>query len=291
MIVGLKHYNLYTQETTRANAQNAIADERTIQEIFTPPFEAGVRAGMANAMCSFNKLNGVYACENNDLLQRILRTQLGFDGFVITDYGASHSTVGSINAGLNIEAGFTTFYDGALLDAVRAGQVSVTLVDQRVREILRAMFRVGLFDHPLPSTRQPIPVEEHGGIARETENQAVTLLKNANAALPVARPDVKSIAVIGADANRLAQQSGAPAVGTPTYRMPLLEGVRQRAGSDASVDWAPGGDGVGPSSMLPGPPAVPSAVLSLPARPAGSGCARSTSTTSACRARRSRSAR
>src|SRR4051812_27481616 len=157
VIVGLKHYNVYSQETNRANAQNAIADERTVQEIYTPGFEAGVRAGMANVMCSFNKLNGVYACENNDLLQRILRTQLGFDGFVITDFGASHSTVGSINAGLNLEAGFTTFYDGALLAAVRAGQVSVSLIDQRVREILRAMFRVGLFDNPLPSTRQPIP--------------------------------------------------------------------------------------------------------------------------------------
>ena len=216
---------------------------------------------MANVMCSFNKLNGVYACENNDLLSRILRTQLGFDGFVITDFGASHSTVGSINAGLNLEAGFTTFYDGALLAAVQAGQVSVSLVNQRVQEILRAMFRVGLFDNPLPTTPQPIPVEEHGGIARETENQAVTLLKNSNAALPVSRQGVDSIAVIGADANRLAQQSGAPAVGTPTYRMPLLEGLRQRAGSGVSVDWAPGGDGVGPSSMLPGPPAVPSAVL------------------------------
>ena len=93
VIADLKHYNLYTQEINRGAPYDARADERTIQEIYTPPWKAAVDNGLGSTMCSFNQLNGEYACQNRLLLVDILKRQLGFKGFVLTDFGAAHSTV------------------------------------------------------------------------------------------------------------------------------------------------------------------------------------------------------
>jgi beta-glucosidase len=272
MPVNLKHYNLYTQETNRCCGQDSLATERTIQEVYTPPWEAAVDEGLASVMCAFNKVNGVYSCENGYLQEDILRRQLGFRGFILSDFGAAHSTVASAQNGLDMETGVSGLYYGpALLAAVQAGQVSVALVDYHVRNILRIYFAHGIFDRPLPAEFQPIPVEEHGGLAREIQQEAITLLRNSNAALPLPSRRVDSIAVIGGDADWAVQESGAGAVVNPTYQISPLEGIRRRAGGDVDVEWSPGTDPVGPWTMLPGPSAVPSSVLSPPDAPGQSG--------------------
>ena len=272
MAVNLKHYNLYTQETNRCCGQDSLADERTIQEVYTPPWEAAVDEGLASVMCAFNKVNGVYSCENGFLQEEILRRQLGFRGFILSDFGAVHSTVESAENGLDMETGVSgLFYGQALLEAVQAGAVSVATVDDHVRNILRVYFAYGVFDRPLPGEFQPIPVEEHGGLAREIEQQAITLLKNSNAVLPLPSRRLDSIAVIGGDADWAVQESGAGAVVNPTYTISPLEGIRRRAGGDVDVEWSPGTDPVGPWTMLPGPATVPSSVLSPPNVPGQSG--------------------
>jgi beta-glucosidase len=261
VIANLKHYNVYTQEINRCCGQNSIVDERTIQEIYTPPWEAAVkRGGLGSTMCSFNKVNGVYVCENEHMLTDILKEQLGFEGFVLTDFGAAHSTVASLQNGLDMETGLRFWYTPATITAaVASGAVSQATIDAHVRRILRTMFAHGLFDGDYSTSA--LPVQAHGETARDIAGQGLTLLKNSNATLPLDGRQTDSIAVIGGDANRAVSQGGASHV-TPTYEVSLLEGLRNRAPAGTEVEWAPGSDPVGPTSMLPGPSAVPSSVLS-----------------------------
>ena len=227
---------------------------------------AGVRAGMGSTMCSFNKLNGDYACENRSPAAHP-QARLGFDGFVLTDFGASHSTVGSINEGLDIETG-NEFYDGAMLAAIDPGQVTVAMVDQRVHGILRAMFGRAC-SSTTPSRGDPRRGAR--GIARETEGRHPAQERQHRAAAPGAG---RFVAVIGADANRLTP--GRRLAVTPTYREPLLDGIRDRApgGVTSSTRRAPTRR---THVDAPGPAAVPSAIFTP--RAAGAGSARSTSST------------
>jgi beta-glucosidase len=263
VIADLKHYNLYTQEINRGAPYDVRADERTIQEIYTPPWKAAVENGLGSTMCAFNQVNGIYACQNRLLLTDILKRQLGFDGFVITDFGAAHSTVQSLNNGLDMETGNRQFYTPqTILAAVQSGQVTVATVDEHVHRILRTMFEHGLFeDDPAPSA---IPVEEHGETAREVAEGGITLLKNRNAQLPLNGRRLQSVAVIGGDASRARAQGGASHV-TPTYEVSLLEGIQNRAPGGVDVQYAPGTDPVGPTSMLGGPAAAPSSIFASPA--------------------------
>jgi len=270
VIVTLKHFNGYNQETNRLVGQNSIISERALHEVYAPPYADAVsRAGLGAVMCSFNKLNGTYACENEAILTDLLRTQLGFDGFVMTDFGAIHSTIPSITAGTDMETGTADFYDGALLAAVRSGQVSDALVDRSVLRILRTMFAIGLFDTDY--TPSAIPVRRHGRVARQVQDQAITLLKNSHHQLPL-RHSTRSIAVIGADANITAITGGSARV-EPTYQVSPLEGIRARAAQvGATVRFAPGNDPVNGASMIETSDmtAVPSSVLT-PANGTGSG--------------------
>src|SRR5204862_6354016 len=132
-------------------------DERTLQEIYTLPFALAVQdAHVGAAMGAYNKVNGVYSCQNRHLLTEILKHQLGFTGWVMSDYEATHSTVEAANAGFDQEMPNGIFFSERLLEAVQTGRVSVATLDARVRRILRTMFAFGLFQQlvqtrPLPS--------------------------------------------------------------------------------------------------------------------------------------------
>lgn len=270
VIANLKHYVAYNQETNRGNSQNTIVGERALHEVYVAPYaDAIAEAGLGSIMCSFNQINGTFACESSPALDDVLRDDLGFTGFVITDFGAIHSTVPSIEAGTDLETGTNSFYGGALRAAVDQGEVPVSLVDRSVLRILATMFRVGLFDNDYTATA--IPVREHGRVARDVQEQAVTLLKNTPGTLPV--PDTtESIAVIGADATITAGPGGAPHV-TPTYQVPVLDGIRRRAAIDGvSVTYTPGNDPVNAANMIEATDltAVPSTVLT-PAGGTGTG--------------------
>ena len=276
MAVNLKHYNLYTQETNRRrgeNTQNSVADERTIRELYSRPWASAVGEGLASVMCAYNRVNGEHACEHGYMQEQVLRRGLGFDGFILSDFGATYGhTVDSVEDGMDLETGSIITYGPKLLAAVRDGRVSEALINQRVSNILRVYFKFGLFDHPLPSTQQPVPAQEHGGMAREIEQQAITLLKNRNAALPFQRPNrPRSIAVLGEGATWAAQQCCAGAVTSPTYTITPLEGIRRRAPQGVDVELPAGADAPAPADLTQGPDAVPSSVLSPPGAPGQTG--------------------
>ncbi|WP_315094111.1 glycoside hydrolase family 3 C-terminal domain-containing protein [uncultured Cellulomonas sp.] len=267
VVADIKHYNVYTQETNRLSGGNAVVDERALQEIYTRPYAIGIEEGRpGSAMCAFNKVNGVFACESDELLNRILKEQLDFEGWVMSDYGATHSTVQAILAGMDQEMpGNTTpdvgpgtcFFCGPLLDAVRAGQVPVSRIDDAVLRILRPMFALGLFDNP--PVISALPEAEHGAFARSVAERAMVLLKNEANALPLSG-SVGSIAVIGADADTVVAGGGSSLV-KPTYTVSPLEGIQARVGPGVLVRHVAGADGVTSASLIPGPDPIPSDFL------------------------------
>jgi beta-glucosidase len=270
VIATLKHYTANNQEANRGAGQNAIMDERTLREVYALAFESVIaRAGLGAVMCSFNKINGEYSCQNTMTLRTVLKGQLHFTGFVMSDFGALHETLPGLAAGDDLETGTTTVYDGALLAAVQSGQASLALVDDAVLRILTTMFRLGVFDTDYTPTA--IPVAAHDAVARSVEARAITLLKNSGNVLPLAAGAPRSIAVIGADANILAAESGSAYV-DPTASTPTLQGITARAGAGANVTFTPGNDPVNAASMIETADmtAVPSSVLT-PASGTGPG--------------------
>jgi len=258
VVATAKHYQMNTQEENRFEA-DAQLDERTLQEIYTPAFEAAVKDGqVGSVMGAFNKVNSIYSCEHPHLLTGILKQQLGFQGWVMSDYEATHSTVEAANTGLDQEMPNGIFFSDRLMEAIQMGQVSVTTLDDKVHRILRTMFALGLFDQLVQIT--PFPVQEHGKLARKIAGKGIVLLKNADGMLPLASHEVRSVAVIGADAgNNIA--GGGSSVVQPAYLVSVLEGIRRRAGEGVRVEYAQGTDPASAVALLPGPPPVPSSVL------------------------------
>jgi beta-glucosidase len=264
IVATAKHYNANTQEENRLQV-DAQLDERTLQEIYTLPFAMAVQDGQVGAaMGAYNKVNGVHSCENPHLLIEILKQQLGFTGWVMSDYEATHSTVEAANAGLDQEMPSAKFFGVRLLEAIQTGQVSLATLDDKVHRILRTMFAHGLFEHPIQLT--PLPVEEHGKQAREIAGKGIVLLKNAAGLLPLSDQQVRSVAVIGGDADHNIVGGGSSLV-KPTYLVSILEGIRRRVSEGVRVQYAEGVDPASAADLLPGPPLVPSSVLT----PAGSG--------------------
>jgi beta-glucosidase len=166
--------------------------------------------------------------------------------------------------------------------------VSMATIDDKVYRILRSMFALQLFEHPVQLT--PLPEQEHGQLAREIAGKGIVLLKNASGLLPLSSHELRSLAVIGGDADHYITGSGSSFV-KPTYVVSMLEGIRRRVGEGVRVEYAEGIDPITPADLLPGPPLVPSSVLT----PVGSDphvrdCRRSTGQTRALRANRNWSA-
>lgn len=259
VMASAKHYNIYHQETGRLVPFTLTIDERPLRELYTRPFEALVSEGaIASVMCAFGAVNGVSACEDQPLLRDVLKRDLGFPGFVLSDYGATRSTIPSARAGLDMEQPGGTHFGPKLLAAVQAGMVSAAEIEDKARRILLPMFRLGLFDSA-PQIA-PLSVTEDGAQARTIAEQAIVLLKNEGGLLPIPEGAFSSIAVIGADAAALAQGGGSAEV-QPTYAVTPLDGLRMRAGAGVNVKHAEGTDPVTPAHLLPGPIPVPSSVL------------------------------
>ena len=236
--VCLKHYALNNQETDRGSV-NVIADERTIREIYLKPFEAAIKEG--GAMCvmpAYNKVNGYYCSENAHLNNEILRDEWGFKGMTVSDWGGTHSTMGAALGGLCVQMTGDNYFGQALIDSVRNGALPESVVDDKVREILRLRFAI----EPVPEdvantvmTSQP----ETQKIAYEIAQKSIVLLKN-EGNLPIAK-EVKKIAVIGQNAV-LTTASGGIGAGVKTlYEISPLEGIQKRA-AEAGVEvvYAPG---------------------------------------------------
>jgi beta-glucosidase len=212
LVAGIKHFALNDQETGRTTA-NVIIDERGARESDLLAFEIGVKdSGVQSVMCSYNLVNGTYSCENSHLLSDILKGDWGFQGFVMSDWWATHSSYVAANAGLDQEQpGSDNF--SSLAQALANGQLTTTRLDNMVHRILRAMLAVGVFDYP--PTIGPIDASGDAAIAQEAEEQGAVLLKNSGGLLPLNASNLSTIAVIGSHADVAVLSGGGSAQVVP----------------------------------------------------------------------------
>jgi beta-glucosidase len=223
---------------------DASVDQRTLREIYLPPFEAAVKqAGVGTVMCAYNQVNGAYNCENGPLLNGILKQEWGFKGFVLSDYGAAHDTVASLQNGLDFEPWPGAAYSSpAVTAALDSGLVTEAQLDDHVRRYLRTLFAFGVFDRPaFVDDDAQIDKPAHGADAQAVEEGAITLLQNRDSMLPLDAARVKSIAVIGQVANSFLTGGGSSAV-TPYSDVTPLQGVTERAGPRVAVSYNDGSD-------------------------------------------------
>jgi beta-glucosidase len=240
-IANANMYLTMSQESARFNI-DSVVDERTLQEIYLPPFRTAVSGGVGTFMCAYIKTNGVYSCENPHVLGDLLKNQLGFRGWVMSDWGGTHSTVASATAGLDQEMPDDHYYGQALETAVTDGQVSMATLDEHVWRILVTMFRQGLFDKQQPGDWDAnVRTPEHDAFSRSVAEQGTVLLKNEDNILPLA--SVSSLAVIGADGGTKPQVEGVGSshVVAP-YVISPVDGIRKRAGASSHVSYSDGSD-------------------------------------------------
>jgi len=199
VIGNINRFAVNDQETGRM-VGSAVIDRRAMQETDLLAFEIAIKeSDVGTVMCAYNRVNTIYACESSYLLRDVLKRSWDFKGWVMTDWGALHSTVPSALAGLDQEMGEATYFAGPLRDAVERGEVPLARIDDMVHRILRTEFALGVFDNP----PVPRPVNPFTGaeVAQHVEEQGIVLLRNVNGQLPLEASAIKSIAVIGSHAD------------------------------------------------------------------------------------------
>ncbi|MYM87302.1 glycosyl hydrolase [Rugamonas sp. FT82W] len=201
----LKHYALNDQETNRTTLNVKIDDRSARMSDLLALQIANEEGNPGSVMCSYNRVNGVYACENSYLLNEVLKKDWGFKGWVMSDWGATHSTIPAANAGLDQQSGMpfdlADYFGPPLKEAVLNGWVPQSRLDDMVRRILHAMFAHGVVDHPVAPAPQSIDFGAHAAVSRKDAQEGMVLLKNSTGALPLSR-SAKKIAVIGGYADR-----------------------------------------------------------------------------------------
>ncbi len=199
VIADIKHYAVNCQETNRMGVSSNI-DKRAMRELDLLAFEIGVReSGVGTVMCAYNRVNDVYSCENDYLLKQVLKHDWGFKGWVMSDWGGTHSTVKAATAGLDQEFFENKYFSASLKQAVKNGQVPAQRVDDMVRRILRTMFAVGVIDHPPVVKLSDFAVD--GAVAQRVAEQGAVLLRNEGNQLPLNADQLHSLAVIGSHAD------------------------------------------------------------------------------------------
>jgi beta-glucosidase len=256
VVATVKHYALNDQETNRMT-DSSDADERTMQEIHLPAYEAAVRQGhVGSVMCAYNKVDGVYSCEQPYLLNTVLKKQFGFTGWVMSDWGGTHSTVKAALAGLDQEQtiGSGTYFAAALKTAVLQHKVPMRRINDMVLRLMRSLFRIGVFDDPPPGEPQAyaadVNTDAERAIALQAGEGGAVLLKNRGHALPI-HGSGKRIAVIGDPAGAVGAQSAyqgagsskVPIVGPNPDVVTPLQGLTSRAQPEGDVvTYADGSD-------------------------------------------------
>jgi len=205
VISTIKHFALNNQETARDSVSVQIG-EQAMRESDLLAFELAIERGKpGSVMCAYNKVNGDWACENDYLLNQVLKRDWAYPGFVMSDWGAVHTAAKAANAGLDQESAGEVFdkaiyFDAPLREALTKGDVKQGRVDDMVHRILRSMFAAGVFEHP--AQKAPIDTEADLAVARGTLEAGAVLLRNEHDLLPLDASTLASIAVIGAHADK-----------------------------------------------------------------------------------------
>lgn len=197
VMANLKHYACNNQELNR-HAVSVIVDKRTLNELYLYGFKKAIQEGGAwSVMGAYNRINGVYCCEDPYLLTEVLHNDWGFDGFVVSDWSATHSTAESVNAGLSMEMPRPKWYGDKLEEAVRNGEVSEETLNLHTGNILRGLFWTGTFDEEPSYDKSALHTDASNAIARQAATESMVLLKNNNSLLPFDVTKIKNLAVIG----------------------------------------------------------------------------------------------
>ncbi|MCL4551285.1 MAG: glycoside hydrolase family 3 C-terminal domain-containing protein [Bacteroidetes bacterium] len=237
----VKHYAANNQEYER-DFVNTIVSERALNEIYFPHFKAAVeKAGVLCVMSAYNKVNGAYCSENDYLLVDKLKKDWGFKGLVMSDWGAVHSTLPTANSGLDLEMPVGKYLNQkTLLDEVKKGTVPESKIDNKVSRILGVIFKLGLFDHERKENSSLINSAENRKVAYETSRESIVLLKNDQNVLPMQTEKIKSIAVIGPDAEIARTGGGGSAMVTPIDPISALQGLKNKLGDKIKINFAAG---------------------------------------------------
>ncbi|GGN52448.1 hypothetical protein GCM10011579_009530 [Streptomyces albiflavescens] len=240
LIATVKHFALNNQEKDRMSIDVRV-DEQTMHEVELRGFEAAIAARSGAVMGAYNKVNGTFACENKTLLTDVLRDRWGFDGWVMTDWFAAHSTAAALTAGLDMEMPDGTYFGSALKSAVQNGSVSGTYVDRAVRRVLTVMDRFGLLDGSAPPRPGRAP-KAGAAVALEVAKAGATLLRNDGHALPLTGAAARSIAVVGPTGSLPFVSGGGSAHVVPDRADSPLDAIKSRAGRGARVSYSLGED-------------------------------------------------
>ena len=242
----VKHFAVNNQETNRTTV-DVECSERALREIYLPAFKAAVQEGGAlTVMAAYNKFRGEFCAENNYLVCKILRNEWGFDGVYVTDWGAAHSTIPSMEAGLDLEMGTLIdkyedwYYANPLIEAVKSGKIPMSLVDEKVGDVLRVMIKTNVLDPTKRFGPGSMNTKEHQQATYDAAAEAIVLLKNQNNLLPLDFSSIKSLAVIGDNATRKHSNGGLSSEIKAVYEVTPLEALRAKWGDKVDIRFAQG---------------------------------------------------
>ena len=235
----LKHFVGNDTEYERHSVSSNI-DAQTLREIYLLPFEMGIKEGNAKVvMSAYNKLNNIFCSSHQDLLIKILKEEWGFDGYVVSDWGAALETIENANGGLDLEMpGPSNVWGKALIDAVEASEVSEKLIDDKVKRILTVAEFSNRFQKPQIKAEQAIDQPKHRLLLRKAAADGMVLLKN-EGSLPL-KKNIKKLAVIGPNASEAQIIGGGSASLRPHYQIHPLEAVQERLGHETEILYSKG---------------------------------------------------
>ena len=238
----LKHYAANNQELDRMTV-SAEVDERTLREVYLAAFELVVRAANPwTVMASYNKVNGTYATENRYLLTDILKREWGYDGVVVSDWGAVHSTAPAVNAGCDLEMpGPAKWFGGKLLKAIREGEVSEEQIDENARRMVRFILRTKALDGALRPQGE-LCSDRHRQIACRAAEEAIVLLKNDGPLLPLDPASVKTLAVIGPSVENFRMQGDGSSRVNTQRQVSVRDSLASLLGDRVKLVYAEGVD-------------------------------------------------
>lgn len=242
----VKHFAANSQETQRLWV-DTLVDERTLQEIYYPAFKDAVkRANTYSLMGAYNLLNGKHCCENGKLLDEVLREQWGYDGTIVSDWGAVHNTQAAAECSLDVEMNITNDFDDyclakPLLEKVKSGEIDELCIDNKVRNILRMMLRLHMIGDQVEERKAgTYNTKTHQEAVLEVARESVILLKNDNNVLPLKKKGLKKIAVIGQNAVQIHSNGGGSAEVKALYEISPLMGIKKILGGNTEVVFAEG---------------------------------------------------
>jgi len=238
VVATVKHYVANNQEYDRNNVSSDL-DERTLREIYLPAFKAAVQKGdVATLMTAYNPINGIHASQHDYLVNKILKKEWGFDGVVMSDWNSVYNAVEAANGGLDLEMPSGKFMNKEnLLPAIKDGRLKESVIDDKVRRILKMIVRMQFMEREQLDKSIPLNNSESAEIALQLAEESIVLLKNDNNILPLKTDKVKTIAVIGPNSDPAVISGGGSSLTVPFNSVSVVQGIEYYAGDKCKVKY------------------------------------------------------